>query len=63
VRCVNRLTPGEEGAVDVVLECSALRQVQKELHTLLSALNMPLLRLVPMDETLEEVFLRCTRDS
>ena len=59
---VTRLAPQEEGAVDVTLECSALRPAQKELHTLLSALSMPLLRLAPVNETLEEVFLRCTQD-
>ena len=48
--------------MDVTLECSALRPAQKELHTLLSALSMPLLRLAPVNETLEEVFLRCTQD-
>ncbi|MBR5231526.1 MAG: ABC transporter ATP-binding protein [Clostridia bacterium] len=61
VNRVIRLAPQEEGAVDVTLECSALRPAQKELHTLLSALSMPLLRLVPVNETLEEVFLRCTQ--
>ncbi len=61
VNRVIRLAPQEEGAVDVTLECSALRPAQKELHTLLSALTTPLLRLSPVDETLEEVFLRCTQ--
>ncbi len=59
---VTRLPQQESGAVDVLMECSALLPAQKELHTLLSGLHAPLLRLTPMDETLEDVFLRCTQD-
>lgn len=58
---VTRLPQQEGGAVDVLIECSALLPAQKELHTLLAGLNAPLLRLTPMDETLEDVFLRCTQ--
>lgn len=58
---VTKLPAQESGATDVLLECSALLPAQKELHTLLSGLQAPLLRLVPMDETLEDVFLRCTQ--
>ena len=58
---VQKLPQQEEGAMDVLLECSALRPAQKELHTLLTGLNAPLLRLSPLDETLEDVFLRCTQ--
>lgn len=60
---VQKLPQQEEGAVDVVIECSALRPAQKELHTLLTGLNAPLLRLTPMDETLEDVFLRYTQET
>lgn len=59
---VKTLPAQEEGCTDVLIECSALLPAQKELHTLLSALSAPLTRLVPMDETLEDVFLRCTQD-
>ena len=58
---VNVLPQQEAGTTDVVLECSALLPAQKELHTLLSGLGTPLLRLNPVDETLEDVFLRYTQ--
>lgn len=58
---VTRLPRQEEDAVDVMMECSALRPAQRELHTLLSALQAPLLRLQPQEESLEDVFLRCTQ--
>lgn len=58
---VVKMPAQEAGAIDVMLECSALLPAQKELHTLLCALNAPLLRLTPVDETLEDVFLRCTQ--
>ena len=35
---------------------------QKELFTLLCGLQMPLMRLTPAADTLEDVFLRCTAD-
>ena len=59
---VKALPAQEKNAVDVLIECSSLRLAQTELHTLLSALGTPLLRLMPMDETLEDVFLRCTQN-
>lgn len=59
---VKVLPAQEKGAVDVLIECSNLRFAQQEMHTLLSALGAPLLRLTPMDETLEDVFLRCTQN-
>ena len=59
---VKALPAQETGCTDVLIECSALLPAQKELHTLLAGLSAPLTRLVPMDETLEDVFLRCTQD-
>ena len=58
---VTRLPARESGVTEVTLECTVLRRAQKELFTLLSGLNMPLLQLQSLEDTLEDVFLRCTR--
>ena len=58
---VTRLPARESGVTEVTLECTVLRCAQKELFTLLSGLNMPLLQLQSVEDTLEDVFLRCTR--
>jgi len=58
---VTRLPAQETGVTDVLMECSALRNAQKELFTLLCALGAPVLQLQSVSDTLEDVFLRCTR--
>lgn len=63
LKSVSRVThaPSQEADVtEVTIECTDLRGAQKEIFTLLSGLNMPVLRLQPVGDTLEEVFLRCT---
>lgn len=54
------LRGGEEGVTEVVLECEGA-QPQRPLFTLLSGLQAPILRLSPMEDTLEDVFLRTTQ--
>lgn len=60
VQRVTRLPSPEHGVTSVTLECRPGARAQEELFTLLSGLNAPLLRLQEVENSLEEVFLRCT---
>ena len=51
---------GEPGVTQVVLTAREGAQIERELFTLLSGLQMPLLRLSPVEDSLEEIFLRAT---
>ena len=53
---------GEPGITQAVLTVEASGRAERELFTLLSAMQAPLLRLYPVEESLEDVFLRVTRD-
>ena len=53
---------GEPGLTQVVLTVKAGCPAERELFTLLSAMQAPLLRLAPVEESLEDVFLRATMD-
>lgn len=46
----------------LLLECRS-DHVQQELFTLLCGLQMPIIRLQPAENSLEEIFLRCTTDA
>ena len=61
VRRVTRL-PDESGVLSVLLECTQGECPQRTLFTLLSGLNMPMLRLQPVESSLEEVFLKITSE-
>lgn len=45
---------------DVILEAVPGQSPQRELFTLLSGLQAPILRLTPVEDTLEDIFLRAT---
>ncbi len=60
VQRVTRLPASEHGVTSVTLECRPGTQPQRELFTLLSALGTPLQSLYEVENSLEEVFLRCT---
>ena len=53
---------GEPGQTRVVLTVKAGQPAERELFTLLSAMQAPLLRLAPVEESLEDIFLRATMD-
>lgn len=61
--CVQRVevlpTPNVE-ITEAILECKGDASPQEQLFTLLSGLQAPILRLTPLYNTLEEVFLRAT---
>lgn len=59
---VTRLPAREAGVAEVLIEGKPGAVPQKELFTLLCGLQMPLMRLTPAADTLEDVFLRCTAD-
>ena len=59
---VTRLPAREAGVAEVMIESRPGAVPQKELFTLLCGLQMPLMRLTPAADTLEDVFLRCTAD-
>ena len=59
---VTRLPAREAGVAEVMIEGRPGAVPQKELFTLLCGLQMPLMRLTPAADTLEDVFLRCTAD-
>ena len=59
---VTRLPAREAGGAEVMIEGRPGAVPQKELFTLLCGLQMPLMRLTPAADTLEDVFLRCTAD-
>lgn len=60
---VSRQAPSAPGLCEVVLECKSGHAPHEELFTLLCGLQMPLIRLQPMENTLEEIFLRCTTEA
>lgn len=53
---------GEDGVTTVLLTAQRGAPVERELFTLLSGLQAPLLRLMPVEDSLEEIFLRATQD-
>lgn len=58
---VQRVFPGHScnaNVTTVTLECKAENEPQRQLFTLLSGLNAPILHLIPQEDSLEEVFLR-----
>lgn len=57
VQRVQSLPCDKENITDVMLECKREQQPQAQLFTLLCGLDMPLLRLTPQEDTLEELFL------
>ena len=59
---VTRLPAREAGVPEVLIEGKPGAVPQKELFTMLCGLQMPLMRLTPAADTLEDVFLRCTAD-
>ena len=59
---VTRLPAREACVAEVLIEGKPGAVPQKELFTLLCGLQMPLMRLTPAADTLEDVFLRCTAD-
>ena len=59
---VTRLPAREASVAEVMIEGRPGAVPQKELFTLLCGLQMPLMRLTPAADTLEDVFLRCTAD-
>lgn len=59
---VTRLPAREAGVAEVMIEGRPGAVPQKELFTLLCGLQMPLMRLTPAADTLEDVFLHCTAD-
>ena len=65
LRSVSRVTVergGQEGVTQVVLAVEEGQAAERELFTLLSAMQTPLLRLSPVEDSLEDVFLRATMD-
>lgn len=58
---VERLS--EAGTTQVVLTAEGDAPVERELFTLLSGLQTPILRLSPVEDSLEEIFLRATGDA
>ena len=53
---------GREGITQVVMTVEEGQNAERELFTLLSGLQTPLLRLAPVEDSLEDVFLRATMD-
>ena len=51
---------GEPGLTQVLLTAEGESPVERELFTLLCAMQWPLLRLAPVEDSLEEIFLRAT---
>lgn len=60
VRQVTVERGGEPGCTCVVLTVRENGQPERELFTLLSGMQWPLLRLMPVEDSLEEIFLRAT---
>ena len=63
LKSVTRVTVergSEPGCTQVVLAAGKDAPVERELFTLLSGLQAPLLRLMPVEDSLEDVFLRVT---
>lgn len=66
LRSVRRVTVergGEPGTTTVVLTAAEGVGVERELFRLLSGMQTPLIRLAPVEDSLEEVFLRATREA
>ena len=61
VQRVTRLPSPGKGQLSVLLECGEA-PVQPALFTLLTGMNAPLMRLQPVENTLEEIFLRVTSE-
>lgn len=53
---------GDEGITTVLLTAPRGAPVERELFTLVCGLQAPLLRLTPVEDSLEEIFLRATQD-
>ena len=53
----------DPGTTQVLLTVRGDAPAERELFTLLSGLQAPLLRLAPVEDSLEDVFLRATRDA
>ena len=57
------LKPGGSGEeCTVILSCKQGSRAEEELFTLLSGLHMPLLRLTPLQDSLEDIFFRVTEN-
>ena len=66
LRSVEKVTVergGEEGTTQVVLTVAGDAPAERELFTLLSGLKTPLLRLAPVEDSLEDIFLRATMNA
>lgn len=66
LKSVDRVTVergGEAGSTQVVLEAEKDAPVERELFTLLSCLQTPILRLYPVEDSLEDIFLRATHEA
>lgn len=50
------------GQTQMILTANGDAPVERELFSLLSAMQTPILRLTPVEESLEEIFLRATQD-
>jgi len=62
VMAAERKPCDEKGQTEIVMTCRSGSEPEKELFTLLSGLEMPLMRLNRIEETLEKVFLSCTEE-
>ena len=51
----------EPGATQVILTVQGEGSAERELFTLLSAMQTPILRLSPVEDSLEDIFLRATQ--
>ena len=51
---------GEPGLTQVIITAEENAPVERELFTLLSGLRYPLLRLIPLEDSLEDILLRAT---
>ncbi len=60
VQRAEKLDSGEPGVTEALLIGGRDAQIERELFTLLSALQAPILRLTPMEDSLEDIFLRAT---
>lgn len=54
---------GEPGTTTVLLTAPRDTQPERELFTLLCGLQAPILRLTPVENSLEDIFLRATKDA
>ena len=63
VKKVDTERGGEPGTTQVVLTADGNAPIERELFTLLSSMQTPLLRLAPVEDSLEDIFLRATSDA